>query len=298
MNLASPRNTIAALPQLPDPSDWPMRGPHMSDQQFVHFCSLAKEIAGINIPEFKRNMVYRRISKRLMALHLADFESYVDILNSPQRETEMEFFVNALTTNKTNFFREPHHFEHIEEVAIPAFVAAASRDGDKSLRIWSAGCSSGQEPYSIAMTIANALPDLSLWDAKILATDIDTDMVQKASDGIFADDELPDITIDFRQRYLEQLDSTHFGIASAIRKLITFKQLNLHGEWPMRRKFDAVFCRNVIIYFDKPTQRVLFDRFANMMKEEAFLYIGHSESLYKVTERFVPAGQSIYRKIA
>jgi chemotaxis protein methyltransferase CheR len=278
--------------------DWVVRGPIMSEEQFDYFRKLALQSAGISIPDFKRNMVHRRISKRLLALSLNSFEDYVLLLKDESGATEIEFFVNALTTNKTSFFRESHHFDHLAKVAIPAFQANALTNGKRQLRIWSAGCSTGPEPYSIAITLADHLPQLSSWDAKILATDIDTEIVQRASIGIYSPAEMEGVDSLTRRRYFSNLENGDWGVTDELRKLAVFNQLNLHGDWPMQKKFDAIFCRNVIIYFDKPAQRILFDRFANVMKQDAFLYIGHSESLYRVTDRFEPIGQNIYRKVA
>lgn len=272
----------------------------MTDGQFDYLRMLAKTHAGIVLPDYKRNMVYRRVSKRLAALGLKNFESYCDMISGPSGQGEIEFFVNALTTNKTEFFRENHHFEHLESVALPDLRKKREHEGSHRIRIWSAGCSSGQEPYSIAMTLSNAFADVSLWDAKILATDIDTDMLERSRSGVFPMRELLTVPAPLRLKHVASREGeTESGeIKPELRSLITFNQLNLHGAWPMKGKFDIIFCRNVIIYFDKVDQRRLFDRFADLMQEGAYLYIGHSESLYKVTERFRPIGQSIYQKIS
>jgi chemotaxis protein methyltransferase CheR len=292
---------ILLSPAFPDPGEqfdiqpglWP---PRMSDRQFDFFRDLAKAQAGITLPDYKRNMVYRRISKRLVALDLKDFGSYEELLSAPDGEAEIEFFVNALTTNKTEFFRESHHFEHLASVVLPNVVKR--QETSRKLRLWSAGCSSGQEPYSIAMTLAESLPDLARWDAKILATDIDTDILQQGHKGSYPAAEIHEIPPLLRQKYIEAQADDSGRMSYALRSLITFNQLNLHGPWPMQRKFDVIFCRNVIIYFDKPSQCRLFDRFANLLADGGYLYIGHSESLYKVTERFRSIGQSIYQRIA
>ncbi|HEX7109961.1 MAG TPA: protein-glutamate O-methyltransferase [Aestuariivirga sp.] len=269
--------------------------PRMLDRQFDFFRDLAKAQAGIILPDYKRNMVYRRVSKRLAALKLRDFGAYQEFLLAPENAAEIEFFVNALTTNKTEFFRENHHFEHLAAVVLPGLVKR--RDTSRKLRIWSAGCSSGQEPYSIAITLAEAIADLARWDAKILATDIDTQMIEHGRRGTYPATEILPVPMHLRQKYID-MQANSGRMSEALRSLITFNQLNLHGSWPMTGKFDVVFCRNVIIYFDKPSQRELFDRFANLMVDGGYLYIGHSESLYKVTERFRSIGQSIYQRIA
>ena len=272
----------------------------MSDAQFDFFRDLAKTHAGITLADYKRNMVYRRVSKRLMALNIQDFQSYQKLLSAPEGDVEIEFFVNALTTNKTEFFRENHHFEHLATAALPGLCKRREVEGNRKLRLWSAGCSSGQEPYSIAMILAETISDLARWDAKILATDIDTDIIEQGRQGIYPAGEILEIPALFRQKYIDMPagGSDNGRMSHGMRSLITFNQLNLHGQWPMQGKFDVIFCRNVIIYFDKPSQCLLFDRFANLLRDDGYLYIGHSESLYKVTERFRSIGQSIYQRIA
>lgn len=271
----------------------------MSDAQFDFFRDLAKTHAGITLPDYKRNMVYRRVSKRLMKLGLKDFGAYRDVLTGPGAAEELVFFINTLTTNKTEFFRENHHFEHLSSVTLPGLKKQLEKDGERRLRIWSAGCSSGQEPYSIGMTLSESFADLARWDAKILATDIDTDMVELGRQGIYPSTEILSIPPRLRQKYVEPVlgDDQSGRMNYSQRSLITFNQLNLHGQWPLKVQFDAIFCRNVIIYFDKPDQRRLFDRYANLLRDGGYLYIGHSESLYKVTERFRSIGQSIYQKV-
>jgi chemotaxis protein methyltransferase CheR len=270
----------------------------MTDAQFEYIRGLARNQAGINIPDYKKNMVYRRISKRLGALNIKTFEEYVELLKGADGSGEHQHFINALTTNKTSFFRELHHFEHLANIVLPNIRQSFPKDTKKTLRIWSAGCSIGAEPYSVAIKLADNIPDLDHWDAKILATDIDTEMINQGSIGIYDKDEMENVRPLHKQRHFNQLPGDRWGVSDALRKLVVFNQLNLHGEWPMQRKFDAIFCRNVIIYFDKPSQAILFDRLANLMNDGAYLYIGHSESLFKVTERFASAGQNIHRKIA
>ena len=272
----------------------------LTDRQFNFIRGLAKAHTGIAIADYKRNMVYRRVSKRMRALSLEDVQDYCDILSGPQAEREMQLFINALTTNKTELFRERHHFDHLTSFAFPKFLEEAARRGSRRLRIWSAGCSSGEEPYSIALTMHESIPSLPQWDARILATDIDTEMVEKGRVGIYPSDAMDSLPARARSKYVEPVagDKSRKRMAEALRSSITFKPLNLLESWPMKGPFDFIFCRNVVIYFDKPTQRVLFDRFADIMRDGSYLYIGHSESLYRVTERFRTVGKSIYQKVA
>ena len=279
------------------PGQW---GPRMSDAQFDCFRDLAKAHAGISLPGHKRNMVYRRVSKRLAALGLKDFGAYRNLLTGPDADAEFQHFVNVLTTNKTEFFRENHHFEHLASAVLPGLRQRLEMQDSPRLRIWSAGCSSGQEPYSIAMVLCEALAGLSRWDAKILGTDIDTDVIESGRRGVYANAEMQPIPGKLRRKFVETLpgEPGRGRMSGELRSLVTFNQLNLHGPWPMKGKFDVIFCRNVIIYFDLADQRRLFDRFADLLCDGGHVYIGHSESLYKVTERFRPIGQSIYQRIA
>lgn len=271
----------------------------LSQRNFDFLRKLALEKTGISLAGHKRNMVYRRLSRRVAALGLKDFDDYCALLAGPEAEREMQCLVNALTTNKTEFFRENHHFEHLGSAAIPAIMSSGSTRS-KRLRIWSAGCSSGQEPYSIAMTLMRAVADFAGLDARILATDINTDILSRAERGIYAAHELAAIPPLLRNLFFQPAPGhpNHFRARAALRGLIAFRPLNLHDAWPMKGPFDAIFCRNVVIYFDKPAQTRLFDRFASLLVPGGFLYIGHSESLFCVSERFRAAGQSIYRKIA
>lgn len=244
-------------------------------------------------------MMFRRLSRRLTARGLNDFDEYCALLDSPEGQSEMQMMVNALTTNKTEFFRENHHFSHFARTAIPAVIGAGAVQR-KRLRIWSAGCSSGQEPYSIAMTLARAVPDLASYDARILATDIDTEVLAKAERGIYSSQDLAAVPDDLRHTFFQPADGQpgHFRAMAELRALTAFLPLNLIGDWPMKGRFDVIFCRNVVIYFDKPTQARLFDRFADILMPGGFLYIGHSESLFRISDRYGDIGQSIYRRIA
>jgi chemotaxis protein methyltransferase CheR len=269
----------------------------ISDEEFDYFREIAHREAGISIADFKRNMVFRRVSKRVRLLGLKSIDEYCRYLDSGNWERERQALINALTTNKTSFFREEHHFRYLEQSVLPDLAAASRKGGSRRLRIWSAGCSSGEEPYSIAMTLNKMIDNLKDWDARILATDIDTEMVEHGQRGVFINEFLDDIPGDLRLKHASVADSGHFKMAHAMKQLITFKALNLLGQWPMKGPFDMIFCRNVVIYFDKPTKQMLFDRFADILKPDGLLFIGHSESLFKVTKRFRMVGQSVYQRI-
>lgn len=266
-----------------------------TDVDFARIQGLVYSHAGISLSDAKRNLVYSRLARRLRRLNLTTFAAYTDYLQT-HLDTELTDFLNAITTNLTSFFRENHHFETLRRLVLPELMRNSAR---RRIRIWSAGCSTGEEPYSIAMTVKEAVPESSGWDVKILATDLDTNVLQKARDGIYDEERVQQIPKARLQRWMRRGSGANAGqvrVNSELQDMIQFNQLNLMESWPMRGPFDVIFCRNVVIYFDKDTQRRLFDRFADLLTPEGYLFVGHSETLYKVTERFELQGQTVYRK--
>jgi chemotaxis protein methyltransferase CheR len=271
----------------------PAREYAFSDHDFRFLAEIANSKTGIVLNEQKRDMVYSRVSRRLRALGLTAFSQYCDLLKTKEGDAELGNLVNAITTNLTHFFREKHHFEHLQqEVLMPLQASDARR-----VRIWSAGCSSGMEPYSIALTMQHALRNVERWDARILATDIDTNMLAAGEQGQYALAEYDNIPQVMREHVVCRTREETMQMADSLKRLIAFKYLNLLEPWPMRGKFDAIFCRNVVIYFDKETQAVLFNRMAEMLEIGGWLYIGHSENLTHVCNRFELMGRTIYRKV-
>jgi chemotaxis protein methyltransferase CheR len=272
----------------------------LTDADFRFLARQVHDLTGIVIHERKRDMIYARLSRRLRVLGLASFAGYCDFLAGPEGGAEIAAMINAVTTNLTHFFRESHHFEHLRQTALPEFVAAARNGAEKRLRLWSAGCSSGEEPYSIAMTVKSAPIDLSRWDVRILATDLDTDMVERAGAGCYKSADVESIPADLAAKYTDTARTpkgSEVRMRDSLRQAITFKQLNLMGPWPMRGPFDAIFCRNVMIYFDAETKATLVERYAELLRPDGWLYIGHSESLAKLTDRFQLVGRTIYRRV-
>jgi len=268
----------------------------LSERDFNKIRTLVKDKTGINLSEGKRDMVYSRLSRRLRQLNYDSFKDYLQNLQTD--EVEIGNFINAITTNLTSFFRENHHFEYLAKTVIPSLLKSNADTG--RIRIWSAGCSTGEEPYSIAMTVLDAIPDISRWDVKILATDLDTNVVAHAKAGVYAIDRVKDLPANIKRKYFrkergENVDTVR--IAENVKQLITFKQLNLMHDWPMSGPFDLIFCRNVVIYFDKPTQRILFDRYADLLRPDGHINLGHSESLFKVSDRFKLLGNTMYQRI-
>ena len=264
----------------------------LSPADFAAIAALLHRTAGITLGDNKRELVVGRLNRRLRALGLKDFAAYRALLEGPDGESERGEMVNALTTNLTSFFREKHHFEYLATDVLPPLLKGSSR----RLRLWSAACSSGEEPYSIAMTLHKALANRGTWDAKILATDIDTNMVTTGEAGIYDVDRTRTVPPD-HARLMSRERQGQVEMSDTLKDMIAFRPLNLLRDWPMRGKFDVIFCRNVVIYFDKDTQRKLFDRFADIMTPDGYLFIGHSESLFRVCDRFANLGKTIYRKI-
>ncbi|MFT7559272.1 MAG: chemotaxis protein methyltransferase CheR [Flavobacteriales bacterium] len=265
----------------------------MTGKDFETIRELSYKITGIKLSDHKRNMIYGRLSRRLRRLGLNSFDEYCALLSQTNSPEEKDF-VNAITTNLTAFFREIHHFEYLKSTVIPRLIKMNA--ASKKIRIWSAGCSSGEEPHSIAMTITS-FAELSSWDVKILATDLDSNVVAKGAAGVYALDRAEKIPSSYERYFQHDKCGTKVKIKPEVQSLITFKQLNLLHEWPVKGPFDIIFCRNVVIYFDAPTQKVLFERYANILESEGNLFIGHSENLHNVSGRFASKGRTIYQKL-
>jgi len=266
----------------------------MTQADFDKISKLAMEFSGIVLAEHKRDMVYSRIARRVRALKLRNFSDYLSYLDN-HHDQEASDFINALTTNLTSFFRESHHFDFLREELFPKLRFA--NKNSKRLRIWSAGCSIGQEVYSIAMTLRQVgFP--SDWDIKLLATDLDSNVIATGKAGIYPSDHIDSIPTELVKRFFRHSnDNRSVQVKDELRQLVTFKRLNLLEQWPIKGPFDFIFCRNVVIYFNRDTQKVLFDRYADLLPIGGHLFIGHSENLNGITDRFENLGNTIYRKI-
>jgi len=254
---------------------------------------------GIALGEHKRQLVQGRLARRLRALGLPDYAAYCALLRSDPNG-ELGELASAISTNVTAFFREPHHYELLERELLPQWLAHKRRDGDR-LRIWSAGCSSGEEPYALAMVLAEALEKHGATgvDAKILATDLSPQALETARNGVYPLDKLDGISDERRRRWLLRGAGEYEGYACVhprLRELVTVQPLNLLHDWPMRGPFDAIFCRNVVIYFDQPTKQRLFSRYAALLPGGGHLFLGHSESLHGINDDFELIGRTVYRK--
>ncbi len=264
------------------------------DHHFATIRDLAYNRTGINLLDSKRELVYSRLSRRLRKLGFSTFDQYCALL-AREGNDEMGEFTNALTTNLTYFFREEHHFDYLQKTVLPELMQR-HRD-DRRLRLWSAGCSTGEEPYTLAMVFREVVAPMSNWNARILATDLDSNVIAKGKAGKYKIESLERVSDQRTKRWFRP--GSHPGevaVNPELREIITFKELNLFHKWPMKGLFDIIFCRNVVIYFDKPTQRGLFDRFADVIAPKGWLFVGHSENLFKVSDRFELIGKSVYQK--
>jgi chemotaxis protein methyltransferase CheR len=256
--------------------------------------------AGISLGPHKREMLKARLTKRLRALRLTSFGEYYEFLQAagPSSEEWMHC-INAVATNVTAFFREAGHFRFMQEKWLPGLRAQAAGSGERTLRIWSAGCSTGEEPYSIAMTLCEALgPAAASWNIRILASDIDTEALEFAGTGIYPRERVESVPQRSLHRYFLRGTGTNTGLVCVrpeLQALIAFRRINLMTEpWPIHTRFDAIFCRNVLIYFDRQQQRRLIERLISFLKPTGLLFLGHSESLHGLNCGMTPLQHTIY----
>ncbi len=267
-----------------------------TDKDFQVIRSIVTTRTGITLSDAKRDMIYSRLSRRLRDLKLSSFSDYLALLEEKNSEDEFVSFTNAVTTNLTMFFRENHHFEFLAKKALLQLMES-NRD-TRRIRIWSSACSTGEEPYSIAMVVREVIPEKSGWDIKILATDLDTNVLVTASKGIYTKKRIENLSVARKKRFFQTgkgENEDKVQVKRSIHELITFKQLNLLDEWPMRGPMDIIFCRNVVIYFDLETKKTLMEKFSRIINPDGYLLMGHSESLYRVSNRFDLLGQTIYK---
>lgn len=262
---------------------------------FRQIAAILHDDAGISLSEAKAALVYARLAKRLRALGLSSFRDYCALVSEGGAVDERQKLVAALTTNVTKFFREKHHFEHLQRTALPALVERARKGGQ--VRIWSAGCSNGQEAYSAALVILAMVPEVLSLDVKILATDIDPNMIAEGRVGRYSSTAVEDVPPELKKRWLRKVREDEWQVADEAMQLVSFRELNLFAQWPMKRPFDIIFCRNVAIYFDKTKQAELWARFAKTLLPAGYLYIGHSERITgPATDIFANDGITTWRR--
>lgn len=252
---------------------------------------------GIVVADEKKEMFYSRLVRRLRLLGLDSFAAYCDHIREDITGNELLELTNAITTNLTAFFREPHHFEYLSDTLIPDLLQQSTQQ--RLLRVWSAGCSTGEEPYSLAMTLDRAFADVDAWDWKLLSTDIDSRVLQHASEGIYLADKVSGLPKETLKRcFLRGKSSAEqVKVKPALAEKIKFGQLNLMDDWGLKHPVDIIFCRNVIIYFERESKIRLINRFADTLVPGGYLFLGHSESLYHLSDRFESLGNTIYQKI-
>jgi chemotaxis protein methyltransferase CheR len=266
----------------------------LTDKEFKQFQSLIYEQVGITLDTPKKSLLTSRLGKRLRELQLPTYQAYFDRVNGKGGEEELTQLVDLISTNKTDFFREPVHFDFLREQVLPQVEAT------RSLRIWSSASSSGEEPYTIAMTLNDAIPDLTKWDVKILASDISTRVLAKAASGIYDDERVTQLPQDVVRRHFLRGKGEQTGklkVRKHLSEMITFRRVNLMAPaFPIKTPFDVIFCRNVMIYFDRPTQATLIGKFFRYLRPGGFLFIGHSESLQWIEHQFDYIKPTIYQK--
>ncbi|MCX4028168.1 protein-glutamate O-methyltransferase [Endozoicomonas sp. SM1973] len=264
----------------------------MSDNDFAFIQKTAYNISGITLHKHKKNMIYGRLARRLRSLKLKNFSQYCDLLKKENNKEHKEF-VNAITTNLTYFFREPHHFDFLKKTALPLIIR--HHQHDKRIRIWSAGCSTGEEPYSIAIIMREMINPG--WSAKLLATDVDSNVLNCARTGLYRPDQIKTISSERQKKWFSySAHDNKVKVKKSVQKIITFNQLNLLHNWPMKGKFDIIFCRNVMIYFDRDTRNTLINRYVDILRPNGYLYIGHAENLHN-NNHFKPLGYTIYQRV-
>ena len=263
----------------------------MTAEDLRRITALLYESSGIVMNQAKATLVYSRLAKRLRKLGLDNFRQYCQLVGSVEGADERKQMLSALTTNLTRFFREPHHFRDLRERVLPALLPGLRQGG--RVRVWSAGCSNGAEPYSIAMTLLDAVPSILDYDLRILATDIDFRMVEAGREGVYDAEQVKDAPRQLVSRWMVPMrdeSGPTFSAGEEMRKLVSFRELNLIGDWPMKGGFDVIFCRNVAIYFDEETQSGIWAHFVQKLVPGGQLYIGHSE-------RIVGPAQALLRNV-
>lgn len=273
----------------------------LSDKEFQRFSAFIYDHTGIKMPPAKKTMLEARLQKRLKANSMGSFEEYGDYVFSQEgRLTEMIHLIDVVTTNKTDFFREPAHFEYLVKTAIPSIMATRDDLRREPLRIWSAGCSTGEEPYTLAMVLSDFAVGRPDFRFSITASDISTRVLQIAHSGIYPEDRTDTISLNFKKKYLtrsREKSRALVRISPELRSKIAFRRINfMDDDLGIAEKMDIIFCRNVVIYFDKPTQQTLMKKFYKQLRPGGYLFIGHSETLNGLDVDFKAVASTIYRK--
>jgi chemotaxis protein methyltransferase CheR len=269
----------------------------LSNAEFSRLKDLIYDHCGIKITEAKRTMLESRLRKRLRSLGLASFTQYCDFLFSHEgMQKEMTPMIDQVTTNKTDFFREPGHFEYLEQKVLPDLVRTK-----RDIMVWSAGCSTGEEPYTLAMVLADFAENRRGMNFTILATDISTRVLEKAKLAVYDEETIAPVPFDMKKKYLLRSrdgDQRRYRVAPELREIVRFRRLNfMDGDFGFREEVDVIFCRNVIIYFDKPTQERLLNKFCKCLSPRGYLFMGHSETLLGMDLPLAQMAPTVYQRI-
>lgn len=271
----------------------------LSDHDFKNIRDVVHELAGINLNEGKKELVVARLSKRIRQLGMKSVGEYLTYVREEHTQKELITMLDALSTNLTSFWRESQHFDYLAKVTIPRLTERAQRTDNFTIRAWSAGCSTGEEPYSLVMQVLAHLDRPGRYDFKLLATDLSTRVLAIAREGVYSAERVKPLPQELRSRFITTEKSEvgkFYRVEDEIRKHVSFARLNLMESWPMRGPMDFIFCRNVMIYFDKPTQGRLVRRFYDLLRSGGTLFIGHSESLTGVEHNFRYVRPTVYEK--
>jgi len=271
----------------------------LSEKDFRYISDLVYEHCGINLHAGKKELVRARLAKRLREGHFRTFSEYMKHVLADSTGREFSVLIDSLSTNLTKFFREDQHFEYMRSKLLPRIITTKQSRGEFRIRGWSAGCSSGEEPYSIAITLLEAIQGQGRWDAKLLATDVSTRILERAKAGIYERERIEPISLPLRKRYLikrREGAGERYEVGPALRNMVIFRYLNLMKDWPVKGPLDFIFCRNVMIYFDKPTQGRLINRYYDLLGPGGVLFTGHSESLTGIDHAFKYVQPTIYMK--
>ncbi len=264
----------------------------LSEKQFRKISQLIYNLCGINLKDGKQALVRARLMKRLRALKLDSFDEYMKYLDGDQGTQELSYLIDVMTTNKTSFFREPEHFKFLCDHVLPKLRSSR-------LRFWTAACSSGEEPFSLAMLLKEHLPNADTRDVKILATDISMKMLEKARNGVYSEELVRDVPSRFSKKYFDKFSQNsinYYRVKDNVKAMVRLGWLNLMDPWPMKGPFHVIFCRNVMIYFDRPTQQRLINRLWELLDSGGYLFVGHSEGLSAVSHKFRYVRPAVYKK--
>ena len=274
----------------------------ISDDEFARFRDLVRDHTGITLGPHKRHLLRARLGRRLRALGMTTFAEYYEYLTEPSGAgaSEVIAFINAITTHKTDFFREPHHFEYLSRRWAPMWRAAAERGGKPRLRLWSAACSSGEEPSTLAMVLAEAGLMPPVWDTRILASDIDTDCLAQTERGVYQVDRVAPVPADLLRRHFLR-GTGRYGaevrLRPELRALLAVRRINLaETTWPLRTRFHVIFCRNTLIYFDRAMQKAVLERLVSFLEPGGLLCLGHAESVFGLVDGLSHLGNTIYAR--